>query len=450
MLRRMASLALGLLAALTQLAPGPAGLPILALAPVAEAFETDPEFRSLSESESFLIDQPARLDSESTSDLMTYWLPADWISRTLWFAGETQESRSFYQNSTGSLSGNFFYINERARIEAPLPRFGLFRAHLLKDRDMERDETRVLPEIFWQLGSWLWLSSYAEMSKSKRENDLGVALTGQWASPPERTLTEVRLSITWVDFVRGERSDRPERFRPGREPQVWTALARHRREWAALETGLRLERATELENPESLQLFWFERRLAWLIATGQIQGDTGWSWSLRAQWDRQRRQLDNLATAQTSGGWRERLQILASLGRAAEFWQEPFAFEFWAGSFDREWRMSDTPVPLSTAEAERRVYGQSAVHLAAQLRWLGREIWRPEAGLEGALFRDRGDARLGPSDRREQATELRLNLRSNWVWSADTELGFALTFDIDRFGQAAMFEGGQGRFHLSF
>ncbi|HZA51335.1 MAG TPA: hypothetical protein VE549_11390 [Myxococcaceae bacterium] len=177
------------------------------LAHTAFAYESTPEFQSLTEEEPEVFEGPERLGSEYPSDVLTYQKPLDWefdwLSRRIAFDG-----------AAGSTSALHFMTDLRLKAHGDLVAERLeFRATAVDDSDRERRSVHTVFELVGWPHRSVGLSVYGEPALDKRQADLGFAILFRpW---PHH---ELRLFQTFVDLVRSERSDRPESFAPGGAP----------------------------------------------------------------------------------------------------------------------------------------------------------------------------------------------------------------------------------------
>ncbi len=256
-----------------------AGWLTLLLSPaVALAFESSPEFQSLTEEEASAFEGPELLGSEYTSDVHSYGKPLGWEYG--WLASDI-----VFDGVVGSTSSVHFMMDARIKARAVvIPERLEFRFTWFDESHREREARHTVLEIVSWLHPRVGLSVYGEPSLYKRQADLGAAVLLR----PGRH-HEARLFLTLVDVVRAGHSDRQETYAEGGAPMAAGLVGRMFR---APESGTRdfLEYALRWEKPTRWYLlteqaeYRYEKLFASLFF--QVNTGRGFDIALRLQGDR--------------------------------------------------------------------------------------------------------------------------------------------------------------------
>ncbi|MEW6056652.1 MAG: hypothetical protein AB1540_08555 [Bdellovibrionota bacterium] len=167
----------------------------------AHAWESFPEFGSLTEDEQSRFDQPTLLGPEYSSDILAFSKPYDWQYH--WLSHDIA-----FDGSVGSISPVHFLIDNRLKARSSLASWLDFRFTYFDERNHDRQASHHLIElVFWPFSKF-GISLYAEPSYFKREDDEGIALIYR---PQPRH--EIRLFNTFVDLTRKKRNDRTDTFK---------------------------------------------------------------------------------------------------------------------------------------------------------------------------------------------------------------------------------------------
>lgn len=410
-----------------------------ALPPRAEAFESSPEYQSLTENEQSGFEGPGLFGSEYSSDLLSYMKPVEWEYQWL-------VARNALDLNLGSLSSSHFLIDDRLKVHAPLSEAIEFRFHYTSERDRERDATHVMLEFdFRPLSNarWLGVALYGEPSLYKRENDTGIALVLQ---PSERH--EIRIFNTFVDVTRLKRTDRNDNFVEPHLPysrgivgRLWSDPDLKKGEF--LEYAVRYETTTEWLFPDEGYLYRYWKAFAYMY--GNLALNDRWSAFLRLQFDRKfesRERTDPQSTA-TEDTWRtDRYFALAraTLHRLGpnEGWTLSPGIEF----AQRDWYTGQGDV----------IYRDLLPHLEWTLPGFSRgnsqDLWR--LMYVATWHRAFGPIELRDPQDVEPAFEQRLNVSYEFRFGDQASLLLMATGDLDEFFTRKSWDGGSGMFRLNF
>jgi hypothetical protein len=196
------------------------GLLLLMRQSPALAWESLPEFQSLTEAEQEKFESPLDLETEYFSDVLAYQKPMSW--EYLWLTHEQA-----LDISVGSVSAQEFMMDNRLKIQPWLLDELQFRFTHFEERSLERDSVHNMMELIYWPQWWpgwvfkkMGIAFYGEPSLNKRENDTGVAL---FFKPHDRH--EIRIFETYVDVTRLKRNNRSDTFAEPNIPRPgWEAL----------------------------------------------------------------------------------------------------------------------------------------------------------------------------------------------------------------------------------
>lgn len=423
----------------------------------AGAFDVFPEFHALTESEASSFNDTRRIDSEYTSDVVTYLEPLAWEAAF-------HSSNRAFQFTLGSLSNKNFLHNGRLKLNASLTESLEFRLTAFQQRDLEVDQTHTIMELVQRLGGGFSVSAYGEPSLFKRENDFGLALL---YSP--RAGHEIRVFHTWVDLTRQEHNDRPDTFAKGYEASSLGVVGRctgclgFSREEGTTESSA--SRVSSQATTHVDWIEWFVRREApvqWRFP----QSDREYrfdQWALgtkarlplaqrnsfvnaRLQYS-EKREANVVVSSQAETNLNRRLlESLVSMEWPVEPLGARSTIEPGVGWFHRNW----------SAEGGRRLEHRNFVPFV----WLKTDLVdrgtrgfdRLDLGYELTAFKGDDDVQLAAEGLIQNASEHRMNFRYAFALEKSAELTIALTADLDVLagGTGGLFEGGNGQFRVFF
>ena len=419
----------------------------LALAPgSALGFEWLPEFQSLDENEPEDFQGPHRLGSEYTSDIHSYSKPLTWESA--WLA-----SPIVFDGTVGSTSAVEFMVDSRAKAWAELIPGRLdFRFTWFDHGDQERDTRHAVLELVAWLHPKVGVSVYGEPTLNKRQSDLGGALL---VRPTPRH--ELRLFLTRVDLVRGNRSNRPETFAEGGEPwstglvgRVFRAPERGPRDF--LEYAVRWEHRTRWQFLEERSEYQYEKRFASLFF--QVDTRQGFDVAARLQVDRRWEARQRLEPDADVVEERWRTDRLLGLLRAivpGRGFVEGWEFSPGVHLALRRWDVN----------GRRIAYNELLPHVwveAPGFDWGGGAALRWLLGYEATYHGERGDFEEALGERYRPSAEdvdgilhHRLNTGLQVAVGARGALRLLVTWDLD--GSTAggrIWQGGVGQLRVTF
>lgn len=397
------------------------------------AFEQHPEFESLTESEQAQFDKPDLTRGEYLSDVISFSKPIPWDY--LYFS-----KQKAIDITVGSLSGDAFFINNRAKFEVDLfKKQWQFRFNYFEDRTYERDSVHHVVEVVHWLGESYGISLYGEPSRYKRENDMGFALLYR---PSSRH--EIRLFNTFVDLVRTERSDRLDRFEPPDEPFARGIVGR----WFSdpsdptaqdfLEYAVRWETFSRWRFPLQQYDYHYSKKL--LKISGQKFLNESVSLAGRIQYDQKLEAKDplNTASAVVKESWlTDRFTGLVQATYINTDFLNRWEHTYGVAGSTRKWL---TDSRTATYLDLMPFYGLKIPTSQNP----GSNFWDLEYML--TWHRESGEDSLRIKPAEPQKFEHRLNATYELVLENETLLRLSLTFDLDR----PEFEGGLAQFRTYF
>ncbi len=384
------------------------------------AFESLPEYRGLSESET-LLDSPRLLDTEYTSDFINYQKPLEWES--WWWSKNVG-----LDFSVGSLSGKEFLIDQRVRIESRLTERVGFKFFWVSDRDLEDDFTNQIIELEFEVNPKLAVAAYTSLSKDKAEDDVGLALIHRQSE------IETRLYISLLDFQRNKRNRDTDRFRDGKGPLAYGIVSRKNLREGSLvhrwqEWSWRLEPKSRWEFPVNSREYEHQRQVVQIREFSRVE--TGHTYSWRLDWDDKQ---ESGVTAGVPGQVRrQRVWAQAEFGR-------PLNSQFIRYGLHHIWRRFTG----LNQHAEFRdwmpfVWWEGP----AEVTSYGSRQW--QVGYDVVVGTTESHGGWIPEDRNEHYVEHRLNGVHRWRFHENGAVDAIITFDLDRFGTGETWEGGSAR-----
>ena len=374
----------------------------------SSAFELKPEYRSLSSERGFELMNPRLIDSEYQSDLQTY-------STSPWMPGQPRGGVGRLYVSAGSLSATQFdyhLLGELRKRLSPGTRVLFTR---VEEQNYEEAFNASMLELEWGTAPF-GVSVYGSLSRMKREDDVGVALTYRGAR-------ETRFFATLADFTRSDRNDDGDFFDQGSEALVYGFVSRAQIGAQGSEFYIRREAPVSWRSPVLRQQYLYEQ-----TAIGQAR--TTANMSFRWFVDRKETSVRDLNTDRLRSMLRDRYEVeVRSIDSDG-----PLIVESGILWVSRHWH----------DENSRRLTHQNL----SPFLWL-RFHSGIEVGWETMFFRAFGDLTLASDTIRSEAEESRINLRYRHRFAESGELVLALTADVDR-AEGGFFEGGHGQFAVDF
>ena len=384
----------------------------------ASAFESFPEFNSLTETEQAAFDEPSSLGPETLSDYWAYEIPSEWDRR--FFAHNLS-----FDTSVGSLSGEFFLIRTRGRFAKSISESWDARITFFDERDYETDNRHTILELIHWWPSGFGLSLYGEPSYTKRENDLGLAIIHR----NEEKKQESRLFYTATDLVRNGRNNRRDRFE--KEPGAIGFVFRRANEKVFSEVSVRYEWPTIWVFPDEQYIYDYKKTMVGLKTDREISKslDVAVDIQFLQKFEARSPYQGSSYAVQNSQTDRllARLQARSPIGSVG-LWT---AYGFWTNQ--------------ARSVVQKDVLPFVEWHIPTSSDSLS---WIMGYGL--THHDESGEVNLRPSPASSHDFEQRLNTTAKIEFSKEAELRLQLTFDIDRLGSGETFEGGNGQFRVQF
>ena len=404
------------------------------------AFESMPEFQSLTEADFPLFEGPNRLTPEYQSDILSYLKPDsyeyEWLTHRLAVDG-----------TAGSTGAKHFMIDHRAKIRADFTQDLEFRFTYTDEGNQEREGTHHIFELIGWPTSFLGLSVYGEATLYKREDDTGLAIIAR----PQAN-HEIRVFNTFVDVARLKRNDRPDTFDSNHLPYARGLVGRW---WRPPSTDSELPgRRDFLEysfryEPKAIWVFPVEKLdyTYWKIFASlwaRRQMSEHWSLGIRAQWDRKfEGKIPRPGGTIAAEGWTTDRTFV----RTEAVVRDPldFASELESGILfaKRNWKTGDGHaqyldwLPYATLMIPMFQRGQDHDRLG-----VGYDLtWHRS---EGAI------AMFYGAEERQNTLQNRLNITYDFKFKKNLALRALISGDIDELGTRHSWEGGNVLLRANF
>lgn len=410
-------------------------IPLLMIYPltaqVSFAFESFPEFQSLTENEEAVFEGPKRLEPEMLSDVLAFSKMIDWEYAFL----KNPLAADF---SVGSISSRHFRMDNRVRFKRLIDNSLEFRITYFNDSHLERESEHFIPEIiFWftpySQGPKIGIGAYGEPALYKRNDDTGLAL---FIKPHD--LHEIKVFNTFIDVTRTQRNDRSDRYIEPYTPNARGVVGRAWNEHGEfLEYGGRYETKTKWLFPDSDYTYQYWKTMGFVFGSKNISESL--TLQLRAQWDR-KFEAKNAGTSSTlteSEAW--------ITTRSQALIRTVFNNKWTWGALlaDRKWERNGEKVEwfdvIPHVWYKMNGFQRSG---AQDFFWIGIDsLWHQ---ADGPLVLRNND------DQVDQTFEERLNLVYDFSFRDQISLKLMATFDLDEFGSKRSWEGGNAQFKVHF
>ena len=390
----------------------------------ANAFSLFPEFRGASEDSADAVESPDKINSEYSSDYLTFLKPFSW-EKNFW------ANPNAFDLSTGSLSGEEFQIQDRLKLHQWILEGKLqFRFTYFAERDYEIDQDHKILELVYKPHPFWGLSLSGETSLYKAEDDLGVGLL---FTPNEKS--EHRLFYSWTDFSRNDRNTEPDRFL--KEPVRYGTVGRH------------------FEGPFFVSYaFTNAPQLKWDFPTDQREYvASDWLTEFEMQYDFESGQSfaidvtfdeSSELEAPTAGAplIPKTVRRKRALARTeTSLWWQAYRLRAGVAYFYRDYEINQ----------DRVLFRDTLPYFGFGLKPKNFEqlVWQNELSVEATHFNPADSAKIVANAEKETG-EYRLNWRTGFDFKKQGELALLLTFDLDEFGTGRTWEGGNAQFRFWF
>ncbi len=184
--------------------------------PSFASFDRQYEYRSFSEKEMEVPDYFDKIDSEYTSDILTYSItPTEEVL--------FQETDKQFLISLGSLSRREFMKDARLKIKQKLNDKIDFKYNYLEQKDFENSQTHSVAEFVIKPLQKVHFSAFAELDFSKVNDNVGFS----FSYLPQMN-HEVKFFYNMVQFDRNKRNSLDDRF--NKKPYTFGFVGRHTKE----------------------------------------------------------------------------------------------------------------------------------------------------------------------------------------------------------------------------
>ncbi len=387
---------------------------------LAQAFETQPEFRGLAAEEAQSLSDPHDVDAEYNSDYIAY-------QKSLKAEADLYRRGRGLSFNVGSLGGKEFLIDQELILKGQLKNGVILRVLILNDQNFEDDFSVQKMELSYLSPRGWGISGMGTLAFQKEENDVGVALMKR------QGLRETKIFLSFLDFQRNLRNRESDRWARHQEPRAYGIVHRSADEGGGErpiwhEFSLRHEPRSAWIFPDEARRYEHHRVAGYLKLLRQVQ--VGQNESFRLSYD------DKFES--------ERYSQPAPDGEAQ------VRLRRWWAHYEREFVLNSYKVRLGLH------------HFWRQYRNLGQEVvvyrdWLPTAWLDLGNSNWGYDLSLRSMDQSDawvDAESFEAHHRLNYVYRLEfeneSELSFLLSFDLDRFGTGETWEGGAVKMNFYF
>ncbi|MBT4761431.1 MAG: hypothetical protein HOO06_07010 [Bdellovibrionaceae bacterium] len=378
------------------------------------AFESLPQISSMGTNDYSDLHGPEYVDSEYSSDLLTFQKSFLWDVEWL-------EGGNFFDTSVGSISSKRFLIQKRLRLENQLTEDLSFRILHLHEGDFEKNNSHFVFEFPYKLNSTFEMSLYGETKSYKSEDDIGISITSQ-ISENQR----LKLYGLWSDFSRNERNEQDDEFRSA--PQKWGfQYLQNNQEQDFLQWDAYIESQVKWWFPQENKEFHYKKvftqiKFVKLFDESTLSIVTSYSDRLKKVYE---------LTPQTVKGW-----DYANIDVRAELQHAKFSYGIFA--VKRRWSSQQGFVEQQDVLPYywHNIYKFKKGHL--------------HSGYELTWHRSYGNEDLKSDLDKDAVVETRWNLKYNLFFKNQSQMNILLTFDLDEFGSASTWEGGNIQFKTVF
>lgn len=388
----------------------------LLLSPFASALSSFPEYWGFQEDEVNLIGRVDWVDSEYTSDALTFSIPPYWQSR---FQGSNQA----FDATIGSLGAKHFYLRRRLKVRQALAKKYNFQITYFEHSDFDFHQSHIIPEFdfFWDR-NW-GVAVYTELYYQKSRDDLGGALLYHTDGGQK-----FRLFYTATDFSRNERNEGTDSF--AKAPLSYGLSSRwnssREADLSFFHYGFRIEPEMQRDDPAKSSIYTMERSSIWY----QIMLGTETNYDFFEVEGTQ-------AKESTNGNVKEFAKVQAEYKRQRALigciWNRPCR-AFWGLRYNqRDWKIGNEDVE----------HQDWLPHGGVQ--WLKPDHSIIELSFDVVYHHGEGPDNLRASTDENSALHSRTNFAYEWLFPGGS-LKLYFTADLDRFS----WEGGNGQFQLLF
>ena len=381
----------------------------------AIGIESFPEYWGFQEDEMGLIGRVDWVDSEYTSDRLTFTLPPTWESTFL-------KNDHAFTATIGSLGAKHFFVRRKLKVREELSKDLNFQLTYFDHSDFDTHQTHLVAEFdtFWN-DHW-GAAVYTELAYEKRKDDLGFAFlfdTGE--------NHRVRLFYSATDFSRNERNENSDTF--AKAPLSYGLMGRwhstKKEDLSYFTYGFRLEPQMQIDDPIKITTYQLNRKYLffqrlWGSAKRYDYIELDWKDTEEVHTIKRkliRWQLTYKGTTSTNKCLSlHRCQVIYGL-RIAQ----------------RHWEVNNEEIDHFDVLPQ---YGY---------QWLISHSSILETSWDISRHKASGPAELRSNNDEDEAYHSRMNLGYEWLFKTSS-LKLYFTADLDHFS----WEGGNGQFQLFF
>lgn len=384
-----------------------------------------PEFKSVLSSQADTVSVPTQINSEYSSDYLTYSKPFSW-EKKFW------SQANAFDLSTGSLSGEEFQVQDRLKLHQWLIEDKLqFRFTYFSQQDYETNQNHKILELVYKLHPLFAVSASGDVSFFKAEDDVSLAFLFQ---PNDKS--EHRLFYSWIDYDRNKRNKEPDRFEQA--PTKYGVVGRHF-------TGPWFFKYAFTYSPE----------LIWNFPTNLRQYES----------------QNYLASVHTQYEWDDETYLgieiltdelfesesplptgtLTSKTIRRKRWMQRTEFTHLIDSYKLRWGLA-TYYREYKVNSDKLMFRDVLPYVGFILKPRPSEnfTWDNELGLETTYHRGTQTAIIFADTPNDHRYEYRFNWRTTFDFKDQGELALIFTADLDEFGTGRTWEGGNAQFRFWF
>lgn len=217
----------------------------------ARAFETLPQFHHLDLDDAKTIYEPRFVDSEYSSDVLTFDKNENW--HWLWL-----KSPRYFDTSIGSLSSKRFLIQNRLKLTQTLTERLDFQLYHLREGDFGQNQSHFIFAFPYRISHHWQISIFGEAQSYKSQDDIGLSTTYLWS--PQ---TQLQFYFMAPHFSLNERNEANDRF--VKSPQKWGLQYLKWTDSSYWDFHTYWEKPTEWTFPTETQTLKYEKKFVQLL-----------------------------------------------------------------------------------------------------------------------------------------------------------------------------------------
>ena len=386
----------------------------------AWSFESNLNYSFLDESQKESLDGPGFIDSEYSSDILTYlpFLESDYRYST---------SNKALNISVGSISSKEFFKQQDLKLQFKMNQALEFGYYDFSYSDFEDQHNNSIVE-FQYMPNDLGISIFGGIEHNKSKDDFGFSVN--WKSIPDH---RVKLFHQWSDFDKNTRNRNDDFFL--KKPMsygITGLLINGKKEF--LQYEFKRDEESKWSFPSEPNVYSHSK------TTVSIKGISQYNNKELSY----RLYLDSKDKSNTTDGEAQRGRVLSVL-RSKYLDQKIFGQipQLGLAYQKRKWKINGSVIETEDIQPHFVLWGVKKAHKENFYWW--------QTGYEASFHQSRGDSTLmSQSQLKSWAVEHRANLWWNYEFLKKGVLSFVFTFDLDQLGSPEAWEGGAGQISISF